>query len=157
MFTNEIHLVNEELEAISSLYKNIPLNETRKKTFLEKSFKSKSAYYACLVNTNIDALLIPEYLETKLSRNILIKKETEQYFRSIENFHLHTIQTPSSIYECILFNEELDPVGQEDDDVNNDFKIILDKMDKSEIIFGISGNKALFLKVCNLQKITKLF
>ena len=108
MFTNEIHLVNEELEAISSLYKNIPLNETRKKTFLEKSFKSKSAYYACLVNTNIDALLIPEYLETKLSRNILIKKETEQYFRSIENFHLHTIQTPSSIYECILFNEELE-------------------------------------------------
>ena len=35
MFTNEIHLVNEELEAISSLYKNIPLNETRKKTFLD--------------------------------------------------------------------------------------------------------------------------
>ena len=101
-------MVNEELEAISSLYKNIPLNETRKKTFLEKSFKSKSAYYACLVNTNIDALLIPEYLESKLSRNILIKKETEQYFRSIENFHLHTIQTPSSIYECILFNEELE-------------------------------------------------
>lgn len=108
MFANDIELVNEELESISSLYKNIPLSESNKKTFLDKTFKSKSAYYACLVNTKIDALLIPDYLETKLSRNILIKKETEQYFRSIENFHLHTIQSSASIYECILYNEGLE-------------------------------------------------
>jgi hypothetical protein len=99
-------LVNEELEAISGLFKNIPLSETTKRSFLERSFKRKSAYYACLVNSNIDTLLIPEYLETKLSRNILIKKETEQYFRSIDNFKLHTIQNTSAVYECILFNEE---------------------------------------------------
>ena len=106
IFSNDFKLVNEELESISSLFKNIPLNETFKRNFLEKTYKKKSAYYACLVNTNIDTLLIPEYLETKLSRNILIKKETEQYFRSIDNFRLHTIQNTSSIYECILFSEE---------------------------------------------------
>ena len=106
IFSNDFKLVNEELEAISGLFKNIPLSETTKRSFLERSFKRKSAYYACLVNSNIDTLLIPEYLETKLSRNILIKKETEQYFRSIDNFKLHTIQNTSAVYECILFNEE---------------------------------------------------
>jgi hypothetical protein len=106
IFSSDFKLVNEELEAISGLFKNIPLNETSKRNFLEKSFKRKSAYYACLVNPNIDTLLIPEYLETKLSRNILIKKETEQYFKSIDNFRLHTIQNSASIYECILFNED---------------------------------------------------
>ena len=106
IFSNDFKLVNEELEAISGLFKNIPLSEPTKKSFLEKSFKRKSAYYACLVNSNIDTLLIPEYLETKLSRNILIKKETEQFFKSIDNFRLHTIQNTASIYECILFSEE---------------------------------------------------
>jgi hypothetical protein len=106
IFSNDFKLVNEELESISGLFKNIPLSETTKKSFLEKSFKNKSAYYACLVNSNIDTLLIPEYLETKLSRNILIKKETEQFFKSIDNFRLHTIQNTASVYECILFSEE---------------------------------------------------
>lgn len=104
-FAGEINLVHNELESISTLFKNMPLSESHKKQFLESSFKSKAAYYACLVNSNIDVLLIPEYLESKLSRNILIKKETDQYFQSVENFRLHTIQTQASIYDCILYNE----------------------------------------------------
>jgi hypothetical protein len=123
IFSNELKLVNEELESISGLFKNIPLNDATKRTFLEKSYKKKSAYYACLVNTNIDTLLFPEYLESKLSRNILIKKETEQYFKSIDNFQLHNIQSTASIYECILFSE--------DAEVNNSFDLFSNQAPES--------------------------
>ena len=114
LYSEEFNSVHEEFESVSSLYKNIPLSEASKREFLEKSYKSKSAFYACLVNSNIDVLLVPEYLESKLSRNILIKKETDQYFKSIENFKLHTIQIPSAIYDCILYSDEVEQANSFD-------------------------------------------
>jgi|GEM_PF-1471786 len=108
-FSAEFATLNSSFEAISVLYRNLPVNEQAKKQYLDGALKVKSAWYACLVNSNIDVLLLPEYLESKLSRNILIKKETEQYFRSFDNFNLHTVQNTAAIYDCILYNEDAEP------------------------------------------------
>lgn len=108
-FSAEFATLNSSFEAISVLYRNLPVNEQVKKQYLEGALKVKSAWYACLVNSNIDVLLLPEYLESKMSRNILIKKETEQYFRSFDNFNLHTVQNTTAVYDCILFNEDAEP------------------------------------------------
>ncbi len=108
-FLSEFKELNHSFENVSLLFKNLPVSEKSKKQYLENSRKAKSAWYACLVNTNIDVLLIPEYLESKLSRNILIKKETEQYYASLDNFGLHTIQNNSSVYEGILYSEDAEP------------------------------------------------
>lgn len=108
-FLSEFKELNHSFENVSLLFKNLPVSEKSKKQYLENSRKAKSAWYACLVNTNIDVLLIPEYLESKLSRNILIKKETEQYYASIDNFGLHTFQNNTSVYESILFSEDAEP------------------------------------------------
>lgn len=108
-FSAEFATLNSSFEAISVLFRNLPVNEQIKKQYLEGALKVKSAWYACLVNSNIDVLLLPEYLESKLSRNILIKKETEQYFKSFDNFNLHTVQNTAAVYDCILFNEDAEP------------------------------------------------
>ncbi|MBL7836123.1 MAG: hypothetical protein JNM67_01280, partial [Bacteroidetes bacterium] len=79
----EIRSVEKSFQSIQRLYKNLPLSESIKRNFSESKLKQKSAWYACLVNPNIDILLLPEYLESKQSRNILLKKETDQYFKSL--------------------------------------------------------------------------
>lgn len=106
VLSEELKELGLSLEKLSRLFRNLPADEQVKKEFSENALKHKSAWYACLVNTNIDVLLIPEYLESKLSRNILIKKETEQYLKSVDNFKLHTVYSESSVYECILYSEE---------------------------------------------------
>lgn len=101
-FGEEFTVIGKSMEELSSLYEKLPVAEAVKKRFIDSSLKNKSAWYACLVNSNIDFLLIPEYLESRLSRNILIKKETDQYFKSIENFPMLSGKPNSSIYENIL-------------------------------------------------------
>lgn len=105
-FTEEFSELEVSLRKLSSLYRNIPITESAKKNWSEGLMKRKSAWYACLVNTNIDVLLLPEYLESRQSRNILLKKETDQYYRSFENFDLLKSKNNIELFECILFNEE---------------------------------------------------
>ncbi len=108
-FEAEFIALHSELESLAKLYSNLPVSDAGKKAYLEKTLKIKSAWYACLVNSNIDVLLLPEYLESRQSRNILIKKETEQYFQSLASFNLLTVQNAASIYDCILYSEEVEP------------------------------------------------
>ncbi|HEY1045646.1 MAG TPA: hypothetical protein VGF79_04350, partial [Bacteroidia bacterium] len=105
-FTGEFSELEVSLRKLSSLYRNIPITDSMKKNWSEGLMKRKSAWYACLVNTNIDVLLLPEYLESRQSRNILLKKETDQYYRSFENFDLLKNKSNSELFECILFNED---------------------------------------------------
>lgn len=93
------------LGKLYELFKNIPVSDEDKESFCLSERKNASAWYACLVNSNIDPLLIPEYLESRVSRNILIKKETEQYFRSLEQFSETRFEDEKSLYENILFRE----------------------------------------------------
>ncbi|MCC6818221.1 MAG: hypothetical protein IT245_04975 [Bacteroidia bacterium] len=103
---DDISSVEEILYSIQKLYKNLPITENVKKNFTDFTLKQKSGWYACLVNQNIDVLLLPEYLESKQSRNILIKKETDQYFKSIEHFDLLSGKSSSELFECILYGEQ---------------------------------------------------
>ncbi len=97
--------LEKSLEKLSELYKSIPVGETFKRQFSEQTLKQKSAWYSCLVNHNIDILLLPEYLESKQSRNILLKKETDQYFKSFDNFDLLSGKTSSDLFACLLHSE----------------------------------------------------
>jgi hypothetical protein len=102
LFGSEFTTIGKSLEDLSSLYQQLPVAGNVKKRFIDNSLKNKSGWYACLVNTNIDVLLLPEYLESRQSRNILIKKETDQYFKSIENFDRLSCQSNICLYENIL-------------------------------------------------------
>lgn len=102
----EFRSVEESLQTLQRLHKNLPLSESVKRNFADALLKQKSAWYACLVNPNIDVLLIPEYLESKQSRNILIKRETDQYFKSLENFDILFGKNPLELYECILHSDQ---------------------------------------------------
>ena len=97
--------LEKSLEKLSELYQTLPVGELQKRHFTEQTLKQKSAWYACLVNHNIDILLLPEYLESKQSRNILLKKETDQYYKSIENFDLLNGKAASELYACLLYSE----------------------------------------------------
>ncbi len=101
--------LNTALSGFSSTFKNSPLSELIKNKRINKSVKEKAAWYACIVNPNIDVLLLQDYFETKQSRNILLKKETEQYNATINNFEeLKSLTSNSSVYENLLVvkNEE---------------------------------------------------
>ena len=95
------------IEQTLTLFKHVPLSEDLKQTLLANSLKCKSAWYACLVNSNIDELLIPEYLESKQSRNILIKKETDQFYKSLSEFDQIKPKHMVDLYNRILYNEEI--------------------------------------------------
>ena len=95
------------VEETLTLFKHVPLSEDLKQTLLANRLKSKSAWYACLVNSNIDELLIPEYLESKQSRNILIKKETDQFYKSLSEFDQIKPKQMVDLYNRILYNEDI--------------------------------------------------
>lgn len=97
--------LEKSLLNLSELYRSLPVGESQKRHFTEQTLKQKSAWYACLVNHNIDILLLPEYLESKQSRNILLKKETDQYYKSFENFDLLNGKAGSELYACLLYSE----------------------------------------------------
>ncbi len=105
----EIRSVEKSFQSLQRLYKNLPLSESIKRNFSESKLKQKSAWYACLVNPNIDILLLPEYLESKQSRNILLKKETDQYFKSLDHFDLLGSKHAVELYECILYSDAQNP------------------------------------------------
>jgi hypothetical protein len=107
LFGAEFTAIGKSLEELSSLYIKLPVPESIKKRFTEATLKNKSAWYACLVNNNIDVLLVPEYLESRQSRNILIKKETDQYFKSIERFEVLSGKSNASLYESIVVTGEV--------------------------------------------------
>jgi hypothetical protein len=97
--------LNEKLQSLSLLFKNLPVSELEKKNWLETGLKHKSAWYACCVNTHIDVLLLPEFLENKQSRNILLKKETEQYLKSFSLFESTKQLTMKEKYEAFVNGE----------------------------------------------------
>jgi hypothetical protein len=105
--TQTIDLVglNEKLQSLSLLFKNLPVSELEKKNWLETGLKQKSAWYACCVNTHIDVLLLPEFLENKQSRNILLKKETEQYLKTFSLFENTKQLTMKEKYEVFVSGE----------------------------------------------------
>jgi hypothetical protein len=87
---------------ISKIFNKLPIGDSFKKPLLQHTLKEKSAWYACLVNQNIDILLLPEFLESKVCRNILLKKETEQYHQSFEQFADLNTKSPNTLYEILL-------------------------------------------------------
>lgn len=98
-----IHELNTALSSLSVVFKNLPVSELTKNKRIHKSVKEKAAWYACIVNPNIDVLLLQEYFESKQSRNILLKKETEQYQLTVNHFvELKTCTTNVSVYENLL-------------------------------------------------------
>ena len=104
---NEFLVLENSLEHLSNLVNKIPIPEKSKKAINSKSLKLKSAWYACLVNSNIDYLLIPEYLDSKQSRNILIKKETDEFYQSMDSFDLLKGKGNVDLFECILNKGEI--------------------------------------------------
>lgn len=106
--------LEKSLVKLSELYKSLPIGESQKRQFTEQALKQKSAWYSCLVNHNIDILLLPEYLESKQSRNILLKKETDQYYKSIENFDLLNGKTSTDLFACLLYSEATQAVSSFD-------------------------------------------
>ncbi|MEN9738564.1 MAG: hypothetical protein RLZZ318_598 [Bacteroidota bacterium] len=94
------------LEQTISLLKHCPISDEFKQDLLSNRLKIKSAWYACMVNSNIDELLIPEYLESKQSRNILFKKETDQFYKSIVDFEALKPKSMADLYNRILYSEE---------------------------------------------------
>ena len=106
-----IEELNSALSALSVIFKNLPVSELVKNKRLHKSMKEKAAWYACIVNSNIDVLLLQEYFDSKQSRNILLKKETEQYLETVNHFEeLRTLSTNVSVYENLL-SEKVEEVN----------------------------------------------
>lgn len=103
--------LEKSLLHLSELFRLLPISDSQKKQFVESSLKQKSAWYACLVNQNIDILLLPEYLESKQSRNILLKKETDQYYKSFENFDFLNNKSNIELFECLLHSENQAPAN----------------------------------------------
>lgn len=103
--TIDLVRLNEALQSLSILFKNLPVSETEKKNWLESGLKHKSAWYACSVNTHIDVLLLPEFLENKQSRNILLKKETEQYLKTFSLFESTKKLSMKEKYEVFVSGE----------------------------------------------------
>lgn len=106
--------LENSLDRLADLFRSIPVSEAQKRQFTEQTLKQKSAWYACLVNQNIDVLLLPEYLESKQSRNILLKKETDQYFKSFDHFDFLGSKTLSDLYACLLHTEPTQQVNSFD-------------------------------------------
>lgn len=104
---NEFSALENSLNHLSNLVNKIPISEKSKKAINSKNLKLKSAWYACLVNSNIDYLLIPEYLDSKQSRNILIKKETDEFYQSFDSFDLLKGKGNVELFECILNKGEI--------------------------------------------------
>lgn len=101
-FESDISKLELVFLEISKIYNKLPIGDSFKKPLLQQTLKEKSAWYACLVNQNIDLLLIPEFLESKICRNILLKKETEQYHQSFEQFADLNTKSPSNLFEVLL-------------------------------------------------------
>jgi hypothetical protein len=107
LFSPDVLKLEKSFLELSKILNKLPIGDSFKKPYLEKSLKEKSAWYACLVNSNIDILLLPEYLENKQTRNILLKKETEQYLKSFDLFSSLSSKSNQEVFESILFAEEL--------------------------------------------------
>ncbi len=107
-----IQELDAALTAFSSTFKNLPVGELTKNKRLHKSVKEKAAWYACIVNPNIDILLLQEFFDAKQTRNILLKKETDQYQQTLHHFvELRTLGTNASIFENLL--------GEKSEEVNS--------------------------------------
>lgn len=107
----ELLSTEKSLFELTKIYSKLPIVDSIKKSFIKQALIEKSAWYACIINSNIDILLLPEYLENGQTRNILLKKETEQYISSIQQFDDIKAQSNQEIYETILFskNEQVSP------------------------------------------------
>ncbi len=102
---SKFETLNLEFEAISQNFSLIPLTENTKQQLVLKGLKNKAGWYACLVNNNIDILLLPDYFENYQTRNILLKKETEQFQAEYDKFNeLKSIESNTALYEN-FFNE----------------------------------------------------
>lgn len=100
---NDLLNTEQALFELTKIYNKLPIVDSIKKPFIKQALIEKSAWYACIINSNIDILLLPEYLENGQTRNILLKKETEQYIASIQQFDDIKAQSTQEIYETILF------------------------------------------------------
>lgn len=94
--------VFEQLNDLKNLFLRLPVEAGLKKEFINKSLKAKSAWFACLVNSNIDVLLLPEFLMHGQARNILLKRETDLYLKSVEGFAQLKAKDFKELYELIL-------------------------------------------------------
>jgi len=102
---SKFETLNLEMEALSHIFSNVPIAENVKQKLVQKGLKNKAGWYACLVNNNIDILLLPDYFENFQTRNILLKKETEQFQTEFYKFNeLKSIESNTSLYEN-FFNE----------------------------------------------------
>ncbi len=99
--------LNAAMSNFSGTFKNLPLSETVKNKRVNATVKEKAAWFACIVNPNIDILLLPDYLESKQSRNILLKKETDQFQAAVQNFpELSSLNSNAALYENLLTQKE---------------------------------------------------
>lgn len=97
----------QRMAAFTAIFKNLPVADSVKGKMVGKATKEKAAWYACIVNPNIDVVLLPEYFDTKQSRNILLKKETDQYQTTISHFaELRSLSSHQSVYENLLTEKE---------------------------------------------------
>jgi hypothetical protein len=104
--------LNASLTVFSSTFKNLPVSEFIKTKRVNRSLKEKAGWYACIVNPNIDVLLLQEYFDSRQSRNILIKKETEQYNITVNHFEeLKALNSHASVYENLLVEKNEEPQG----------------------------------------------
>lgn len=102
----EISETEKVFYELSKIYNKLPILDSAKKSFIKNTLKEKSAWYSCIVNPNIDILLLPDYIESHQTRNILLKKETEQFLNSIQQFDALVNKNKSDLYECLLFEEQ---------------------------------------------------
>ncbi|MES2617107.1 MAG: hypothetical protein V4613_04465 [Bacteroidota bacterium] len=114
----------QRMAAFTAIFKNLPVAESVKSKMVGKATKEKAAWYACIVNPNIDVLLLSEYFDAKQSRNILLKKETDQYQITISHFaELRTLNSHQSVYENLL-TEKDEEVVQTSFDLFSTHKVV---------------------------------
>jgi hypothetical protein len=147
--------LNKALNRAVQLFAKLELTEIQTKEFIKGSVKSKSAWYACLVNSNIDVLLIPDFIESKQSRNILIKKETDQYVRSLSEFSEIKNQDSLKLYNSLLYCQSEEPKAAGLDLFSNQAQTVQSCPAELKALF--TNSEQSYSSISNLEKSIFLF
>ncbi len=94
-----------KLKKLNNLFSNIPFEDKIKRKLIQDKLKFKSAWYATLVNPLIEINLIPEYLQSENCTNLLLKKETETYYKSVAGFSWLKDNNDVELFENILIDD----------------------------------------------------
>ncbi len=107
LYKSEFASLTELGLRVAGLYKNVPIEKSIKTEWMHETLITKSGWYACLVNNNIHNQFLTEYFQHKQTRNILLKKEAEEYLKEIEKFSQNSALSNKEFFESLfIINSE---------------------------------------------------